>query len=242
MQIKTDYLKKWGSWLLPYTCILCSNVSDRRQDLCEGCLRDLPTLIYCCPRCAGHTLLLNQSTLCMTCITQMPPFDRTCALYFYENTVMRLIMDLKFGEKLVNARVLGELLAHKIQTIWYRQQSLPEAIIPMPLHPARLKIRGYNQALEIAKPIAKALKIPLDTAQCQRIKNTAAQATLHAKQRERNIKNAFKIANTLQYQHVAVVDDVITTGYTITEFCRSLKSAGVKTIDVWCCARPTSGT
>lgn len=145
-------------------------------------------------------------------------------------------MQLKFNHALLNARILGELLAEKIH-LWYQQQPLPEFIIPMPLHTKRLKERGFNQALEIARPISSSLGIPIDKTSCQRIKHTFAQATLHADQRQANIKKAFKVTSDLANKHIAVLDDVITTGNTITEFCRTLKKAGAGKIDVWCCAR-----
>lgn len=238
MQIKMNYLKKLATWLLPHSCILCGRHANREQDLCESCFRDLPILIYACQRCAKPMELIRQTNVCVNCIHYPPPFDRTYALYFYDFPITRLIMDLKFGQALVNARILGELLVDKILTIWYRNKPLPEVIIPIPLHAQRLKTRGYNQALEIARPIGKKLSIPIDAKRSSRIINTSAQATLPAKERQLNIKNAFQIAQPLAYQHVAVIDDVITTGHTMTEFCKTLKLAGVKTIDVWCCARP----
>jgi ComF family protein len=237
MKIKMNYLKKFTTWLLPYTCILCGFHSNRMQDLCECCLNELSKLTDACPRCAKPLSLTN----CSYCAVNSPMFDRTYALYLYQAPVTNLIMNLKFGQALLNARILGELMAENIQRIWYHNQPLPQAIIPVPLHPERLKKRGYNQAIEIARPIAKALDLPLEYNICERIKHTAAQATLHAKERSENIKNAFQIKGELLYDYVAVIDDVITTGNTISEICRTLKSAGVKKIDAWCCARPDMG-
>jgi ComF family protein len=230
------YLKKMGHWLLPYTCILCHNYSTRLQDLCENCFNDLPSLQHACPRCA-NPLSSPHNIVCGYCLKQTTSFDATYALYFYQAPISKLIMNLKFGQSLVNARILGELLAQRIQQAWYYNKPLPEVIIPVPLHPKRLKERGFNQALEIARPIAKILHLPLEFTSCQRIKHTVAQATLPANQRLQNVKNAFHIEK-LPFKHVAVVDDVITTGYTINEFCQALKSTGVHSIDVWCCARP----
>lgn len=233
MKIKTDYLKKLSAWLLPYTCILCRNPSDTLQDLCLPCKNELPYLLFACPHCAKPSA---QNTPCLSCSNA--PYDRTHALFLYEVPATTLIMNLKFGHALMNARILGELFLEKIQSDWYRDKPLPEAIIPMPMHPKRLQERGYNQAIEIARPIAKTLHLPLELTACQRLKHTAAQATLQAEQRGQNIKNAFGIIKKLSYRHVAVIDDVITTGQTMTEFCRILKQAGVQTIDAWCCARP----
>lgn len=233
MKNKLYYLKKVAAWLLPYTCILCGQQSKRFQDLCEACLLDLPILTKACAVCAKPFV---ETVEC--CANLAPSFDRTYALFFYQMPITRLIMDLKFGQALVNARVLGELMADRIQRKWYQNQALPQAIIPVPMHPLRLKKRGYNQAVEIARPIAKRLNLALEIKRCRRVKYTHAQATLHAQERSQNVKNAFKIEGTLPFQHVAILDDVITTGNTVSEFAKTLKNAGVKKIDVWCCARP----
>lgn len=228
------YRKKILSWLLPFTCVLCHRLSDLFQDICTDCLRDLPCLKEACIRCMRP---MDHSLLCGSCLRKEPPFSQVYTLYLYQSPITHLIMNLKFNNALTHARILGELLACKIKIQWYDQKPLPEAIIPMPLHPKRLKERGFNQALEIARPIAKILRKPLLFKECIRVKHTAAQATLSAKDRQANVQGAFKISS-IPYQHVAVVDDVITTGSTMNEFCETLKRSGVQMIDVLCCARP----
>lgn len=120
---------------------------------------------------------------------------------------------------------------------------MPQIIIPIPLHPRRLRQRGFNQALEIAKPIAKKFHVPLDTAHCQRVRYTEAQTQIPAEHRGSNVKNAFVVdkkffcGENSNISHVAIMDDVVTTGHTVNELSRALRKAGVKTIDVWCCAR-----
>jgi ComF family protein len=117
---------------------------------------------------------------------------------------------------------------------------LPELIVPIPLHRQRLCERGYNQAIELARPIARHLNIPLDYSSCARAKHTQAQSLLRAAERKYNMRNAFVVARPerLQGRWVAVLDDVITTGNTVHEFCRKLKDdGGVRQIDVWSCAR-----
>lgn len=223
--------------LLPFTCFLCSHYSTRKQDICDACLNDLPKITNPCERCAKPLPSSTLSLICGDCLSHSPPFHSTHTLFAYRSPVTRIVMQLKFNHALLNARIFGELLAEKIQHHFYSQQSLPELIIPVPLHTNRLKERGFNQALEIAKPISSRLQIPIDKTSCLRIKNTFAQATLYAQQRQENIKKAFKVMTDLANKHIAVVDDVITTGNTITEFCQTLKKAGAKRIDVWCCAR-----
>lgn len=218
---------------MPLTCVLCHR-SASTQDLCDACHHELPILSHSCPRCARE---LSVSLQCGDCLKHSPPFDRTYALFSYQDKVKQLILNLKFQRALVNAQILGELLAQKIRMDWYLNQVLPDTIIPVPLHRKRLTERGFNQALEIARPIARSLRIPIDWQSCQRIKHTAAQATLEAGKRSENIKHAFLIQQNFSGKHIAVLDDVITTGQTMTEFTSLLKKAGAAKIDVWCCAR-----
>jgi ComF family protein len=233
--MKWDYLKKIASLLVPYTCLFCSYPSSRGQDLCDGCLNELPLLGNPCIRCAKP--LQQNNLICGDCLTHSPPFDRTFALFVYEKPITRFVMQIKFNHALLNARIAGELLTEKIITQWYLNQPLPDLIIPVPLHPLRLRERGFNQAIEIARPLSKKLQLPLDIEGTQRVKATAAQATLLAKDRILNIKEAFQVNRQYSGLHLAVVDDVITTGHTIREFCRVLKKAGARQIDVWSCAR-----
>lgn len=242
-----DYIvsisKKCLSWVFPYTCILCSRPSTRHQDLCEGCLNDFPILQHPCPQCAQPlpfaplSLGTAQTLRCGRCQTNPPPYTRTLALFSHEPPVTRLILGLKFRQQLLHARVLGELLAEYIQHRGYSNQPRPDIIVPIPLHPVRLKERGFNQALEIAKPISKKLCIPLDYLHTQRIKHTVPQMDLPAAERHNNIKNAFSAQRDFSGLCVAVVDDVITTSNTVREFCALLRRHGAKTIHVWCCAR-----
>lgn len=149
---------------------------------------------------------------------------------------------MKFQHALTNARLLGELLAEKIQQDWYREKSLPDVIIPIPLHKKRLRERGFNQALEIARFTAKKLHLPIDASSSLRTKPTLAQTTLSAKERQKNLRGAFLIKENFRYQKVAVIDDVITTGHTMMAFCQALKNQGAAQIDVWCCARAIDNT
>lgn len=232
-----NVLKKISHWLLPFTCILCKNLTQRTQDLCYACLQELPILTQGCAQCANILTAPDREPICGPCLTTPPPFEKTYALFSYQPPITRLIMDLKFQHALVNARILGELLANKIRHVWYQNTRLPTAIIPLPLHVTRLQERGFNQAIEIARPLAKLLQLPLWIKNFSRCKPTLAQTTLSAKIRQKNLRGAFHVNTNLANQHVAVLDDVITTGSTMTEFCYALKQQGAGKIDVWCCAR-----
>jgi ComF family protein len=174
---------------------------------------------------------------CGDCLTHARPFDHTFALFPYEAPIVQLIIQLKFQGKLHVAQSLGEMFSHKIKSIWYREKRLPDLIIPVPLHERRLRERGFNQALEIAKPIAKSLKIQIDFSHTVRTKHTRPQSSLTKSEREENLKNAFKVLRNYTGLYIAVIDDVITTGQTITTFSQLLKENGAARIDVWCGAR-----
>lgn len=217
-------------------CILCGFQKTEANNICDKCQHDFPILPDHCQQCAQF-LSTAIDSVCGTCLTQPPPFDRTYALFPYEAPIMQLIIRLKFRYQLTIAKAFGELLADKIENVWYKNKSLPDLIIPVPLHPKRLQERGFNQAIEIAKPIAKAFNLPIERNGIKRLKPTAAQSTLPANQRKYNIADAFEVSKDYSDLSIAVIDDVITTGYTIAECCHVLKQHGAKQIDVWCCAR-----
>ncbi len=221
-------------YLLPPSCVLCGYLTHTPYNICHPCQHDLPILPNHCPQCARFVSIAKP---CGECLTSPPAFDRTFTLFPYEFPIIQLIIQLKFQHQFSHAKALGELLTQAIQTNWYANQRLPDVIIPIPLHAKRLRERGFNQALEIAKPIAKTLAIPIDKTGVKRIKPTLAQSTLPAAERKQNMANAFILTRDYSGLSVAVVDDVITTGSTIRECCRMLKQAGAKHIDVWCCAR-----
>ena len=118
-----------------------------------------------------------------------------------------------------------------------KQNLLPDFIIPVPLHPTRQKERGFNQAVEIAKPIAKKLQIPLKKFLVRRVIATKAQTTLNANKRAENVKNAFICSLDLTDKNVAIFDDVVTTGNTIFTLAKCLQAKNAKSISLWCCAR-----
>lgn len=226
--------------LLPAICILCHSSIGREQNICRACLADLPILPNCCLICARFLVSEIQSAaVCGACLKARPAFDRTFALFPYQPPIIKLIYSLKFHHQLSYANAFGKLLLFQIEHSWYKNQPLPDIIIPVPLHPKRLRQRGFNQALEITKLISKAFKIPLDDG-IVRIKNTAAQSGLKAAERKQNLHNAFILKNhTHNYTNanIAIIDDVITTGCTAQSLSQVLKANGAKNIHVWCCAR-----
>jgi ComF family protein len=144
-----------------------------------------------------------------------------------------LVTQLKFNRQYMHARLLGSLLAEHVSAC----AELPNCLIPVPLHPKRYRERGFNQSIEIARHLSKQLHVPLDLHSCTRRRDTAHQAELPAKQRLKNMRGAFEIVAPLRYQHAAIIDDVMTTGATVSALAHALKSQGVNRVDVWVCAR-----
>lgn len=223
--------------LLPPTCVLCGTFILKPFNLCPPCHASLPILTHKCHICAQPLSFVSDTVLCGRCLKQPPPFDLVHALCAYEPPITHLIVALKFQGKLSYAQTLGELLAEKIGQAWYPSQLLPDVIVPVPLHAKRLRERGFNQALEIARPVAKRLHLPITLHGITRIKHTMPQSHLTANKREQNIARAFAVTHDFKGLTVAVLDDVMTTGHTMIEFCKAIKRNGANNIHVWCCAR-----
>jgi ComF family protein len=144
-----------------------------------------------------------------------------------------MIHQFKFNAKLYLGRLLADLFVAGLPT----QAQAAECIIPVPLHQRRFRQRGFNQSMELARHIGKALSIPVDHRSCRKILYTEAQTGKNARQRRHNVKDAFHFENTAEYGHVIVLDDVVTTGSTVSEITRVMKRQGVRRVDVWSVAR-----
>ncbi|MGB8544767.1 MAG: ComF family protein, partial [Azonexus sp.] len=160
-----------------------------------------------------------------------PAFARTIALFRYEFPVDRLIQALKYGHQLALAAWLGHRLGERLVAENY------DLLLPLPLHPSRLRTRGFNQSLEIARVTSKALAIPMNPAILTRIRATPPQAELPLKERGRNVRGAFECARDLAGKRILLVDDVMTTGSTLREAARILKLHGAGQITVAVAAR-----
>ncbi len=225
---------KWVNYfqrcLLPSRCTLCLAADPCGLNLCRDCRADLPWLAPGCPRCALPLSVPDQA--CGHCQTRPLDLDRTIALFHYAPPIDDLILRFKFGQGLHVARLFASLLADRL-----RDSARPDCIIPVPLHPSRQRTRGFNQALEIARPLAKHLDCRLNHSSCRRTRATPAQSLLHATQRRRNLRGAFTLTRPIDARHVALVDDVMTTGSTLAALAEVLRDAGVETIEAWVCAR-----
>ena len=237
-------------------CILCGCQSKRLLDLCLACENDLPSIGKACYHCAiplipdqnAANIVQSQTSdpnLCGQCLSKKPPQNQTIALFSYHFPVDRLITRLKFSQKTHYARVLGQLLANTVKNN-YKKGDFPDAIMPVPLSRQRLRERGFNQATLLAKPVARALDIPLLKHHCERSKHTDAQSGLNAITRRRNVHNAFVLRKPLNckrahrlrpIRHIAIVDDVMTTGATLESLAHTLLKGKVQRVDFWVVAR-----
>jgi ComF family protein len=216
------------SKLMPTPCTLCGTVfSD--DVICQGCRHSLPSLAICCPQCATP---MEYATSCGQCLLHPPAFDESTALYLYESPIDRLISQMKYHDKLYLCNFFAEQFYNKV-----KHKSRPEMIIPIPLHPRRLRSRGYNQSWEIAKTLSKKLNIPASHDTLIRVKETKPQATLPLHQRKKNMQRAFSINQKPVAKHIALIDDVVTTGHTANMAAKELRKAGAVHIELWTIAR-----
>lgn len=225
---------RWGSRLLdalfPPQCRLCGDPAAGAFRLCAPCERDLPWLGSACGQCARPGTAI---TPCGRCQRRPPAFDSTVALFHYRPPVDYLLKRLKFSAELAVAPLLAELLAGHLAA---HAAPLPEALVPVPLHRGRLRERGFNQAALLAGRLGRQLGLPVTTGLCVRRRATEPQSLLSPVARRLNLRRAFAVRGTPP-AHVAVVDDVMTTGHTAGELARTLKQAGALRVDVWVIAR-----
>lgn len=220
-----------GRRILSPVCVLCGATAEGPFDLCRACNADLPYIRGACHRCGVP--LPTRAEVCGRCLQRPPAYDSLLAPFLYTPPISALITGLKFQNRLHYARLLGELLGQSIGAGAAR----PDCLLPVPLHPARLRQRGFNQALEIARPLAERLQIRLDIVSLQRSRATDMQSGLPAERRRANVRNAFQFVDSHPAAHVAIIDDVVTTGHTVEEMAHVLRRAGVKRVEVWAIAR-----
>ena len=231
-------------------CILCDAKNDlksttkptrERNDalqanihaVCRACLGTLPFHpVSSCPQCG----LSSNGQLCGSCISSPPDFDATKAVFLYEFPIDAMMLRYKYGNSLNLGDTFAAFLAEKANVEGCLHNI--DLVIPMPMHPQRLKERGFNQALEIAKVFGKD---KLDYQSVIRQTLTPPQASLPLKERVKNIKGAFKVdakvKDNLTDKRVAIVDDVMTTGASLNELANTLKKAGAAHVECWVIAR-----
>jgi len=218
--------------LWPPRCLVCGERGDDRRDLCGPCTRSLPWLRVACPTCALP--LPMPAPACGACLRRAPALAAVHAAFVYARPLDRLLPRFKFHGDLAAGRLLSQLMADA-SADWAR----PEALVPIALHRARLRQRGYDQALELARPLARRHRIALCPQLLVRQRPTAPQsAQSDANARRRNLRDAFAVPpGATVPAHVVLVDDVMTTGATLHAAAQALRLAGVARVDAWVCAR-----
>ncbi|MBL1277846.1 MAG: ComF family protein [Ectothiorhodospiraceae bacterium] len=228
--------------LLPPVCTLCGDVGEPNtkyaRDLCRPCRLSLPWNETACARCAIplSRFVVNGGfieALCGQCQIQPPSYEQCLSPFLYYRPVDKLLQGLKFNGRLAQARLMGELMGQWLASV---VEVMPDQLIPVPLHPTRIRERGFNQATELARPIAKRLNIPLNLSVVQRRVATPPQSDLTRQERLKNIRNVFNVVKPVD-GHVVIIDDVMTTGSTVEELAKTLLRAGAEQVDVWVCAR-----
>ncbi|MCK5726087.1 MAG: ComF family protein [Thiotrichaceae bacterium] len=210
-------------------CYLCSNplaLNGLSRCLCDACIGDFALLSR-----YSHSEILNPFS------GEASDIDRLVSQYAYQIPVSYLLKQLKYNNSLLLAHFFGRSLA---EFILKTKQPLPEVLIAIPLHPKRMRIRGYNQALEIAKVVASYLKIPLLQSTLVRSRYTVPQTECSLEERQLNLAQSFAVQGELSFVSVALIDDVLTTGATLAEAAKVLKLAGVEQVSGWSCAQAGS--
>jgi len=212
-------------------CLLCgARCGGGAGQLCSGCVADLPRLpAVHCPICAEPTV---DGAICGRCLKTPPAFACTRAALVYAWPADGLIQRLKYGRELAIAPALAELMASAVMDF-----SRPDALVPMPLHPQRMRERGFNQAVEIARPLARKIGMPLWLDAAKRLRDTPAQAGLAHDARLQNMRGAFVCDARVAGRRIALIDDVMTTGASLDALARAALAAGAVTVEAWVVAR-----
>lgn len=218
---------------LPQTCALCAAPTGTALvcAACSGALRRLPQACPCCALPSASAVDQHRQ-VCGRCLADPPAFDRSWAAFIYTFPLDRLVQSFKYNGTLAYADWFAQEMIE-------RRDELPVAdmLVPIPLGRSRQRERGFNQALEIAKPLARWSGIPLCTDTATRVRDTRPQASLRWSERAKNIRGAFACAADLTGKRVIVIDDVMTTGASLGEFAKTLKRAGAASVENWLVAR-----
>lgn len=212
-------------------CVLCQQMAQPPAVVCLHCRQYFKPLQHHCHHCA-QPLPEGLYSVCGRCLKQKPLIDKTYVPYLFEEPLRTLIHEYKYQSGLYLTGFLAQLLLPVLDC----DGLTTECLLPVPMHTKRLRERGYNQSALLTLYLAKTLYIPYDLQYGKKILNTRPQAQLNASERQQNLRQAFTV-KAIPYQHVTLVDDLITTGSTVRALAQLLKQQGVKRVDLWCCAR-----
>ena len=236
--VKIPVLQKIYSTVFPSTCVLCDSTSTTGVDLCRACFLSLPHNRHCCHCCAlplstdSRAVAEDKPLLCGSCIDMKPSANAARVPFLYEAPTDFMVRQLKYHGSMKFGRLLGELLAQSVS-----QTNRPDLLVPVPQHHDRYLQRGFNHAALIAQTTGRRLSIKIDENLAIRADNRPPQSGLNAQARVKNMRNAFTVERDLSAMHVAIVDDVVTTGATTEALTRALLKAGCQTVSVWAFAR-----
>lgn len=218
-------------------CLLCDEPAEAEMPICVACEAEMPWLGEHCQTCA---LPLPEAGLtCDGCLLEPPAYEQVAVPWRYDFPVDSLITRFKHNAKWPFGHLLADVLSQYLQHRFDEDLPRPDALLPVPLAARRLRQRGFNQAAMLARWLSKQLDLPCEENVVHRIQDTSAQQDLDAKARKRNLRNAFALTSdaNVKGRHLALVDDVLTTGSTAQALARLLMNAGAARVDVYCLAR-----
>ncbi|MCO6058762.1 ComF family protein [Pseudomonas sp. MOB-449] len=227
----------WPAWLRHTPdCLLC-HAPGGTLPICAGCEAEMPWLFGHCAICALPLPTLDLP--CGDCLKRPPPFDRVEVPWRYGFPVDSLITRFKHQGRWPLGRLLGGMLARHLDHAFRDGLPRPDALLPVPLAPPRLRQRGFNQAQMLARWLSDELQLPLQDGWLKRVEDGPPQQGLDAAARRRNLRRAFALDERAELRglHLAIVDDVLTTGTTAHVLARLLKRAGAARVDIYCLAR-----
>ncbi|RDL19304.1 ComF family protein [Pseudomonas jessenii] len=218
-------------------CLLCDEPAEAEMPICVACEAEMPWLGEHCQTCA---LPLPEAGLtCDGCLLEPPAYEQVAVPWRYDFPVDSLITRFKHNAKWPFGHLLADVLSQYLQHRFDEDLPRPDALLPVPLAAKRLRQRGFNQAAMLARWLSRQLDLPCEENVVHRIQDTSAQQDLDAKARKRNLRNAFALTSdaNVKGRHLALVDDVLTTGATAQALARLLMNAGAARVDVYCLAR-----
>ncbi|QVM91057.1 ComF family protein [Pseudomonas entomophila] len=220
-----------------HACLLCDEPARQPHPLCVACESELPWLGEQCLRCA-LPLSLDGLT-CASCSRRPPAYSQVVAAWHYGFPVDTLISRFKHHSQWPLGRLMAQLLGHAVEHCHGMGLPRPDRLLPVPLARRRLRQRGFNQAAMLCRWLSRQLELPWDEHLLERTRDTPAQQALGASARQRNLRQAFALSPGTEVEglHLAVVDDVMTTGATAQAIAALLRKAGARRVDIYCLAR-----
>lgn len=215
------------SALLPRRCLRCKQIQQATH-FCAACYAELPYQHHCCRHCGQ--ILNAQADTCGRCLQNPPHYDACFCPFRYRDPIDALVRDFKYHDRPQLANAITDLLANELLAA---EISMPDLLIPVPLHISKLRERGYNQAWEITRRLSSELGIPCSRQHLIKHRATASQAEQSMVQRRHNIRGSFRLLKAPGANHIALIDDVVTTGSTASEIAKILKRNGVDYVQVW---------